>query len=893
MMIQFLKIGIWNANGLCNHALELKTFLREKEIDIMMISETHFTVRSYLNVPNYVLYSTKHPDGTAHGGTAILVRRNIKHFVREKFKQEHLQATSIEIWCWGSPLTLASVYCPPKHKIKNSMFEDFFETLGQKFIAAGDFNAKHQQWGSRLANPRGRELLITMRKKSYTHISGGEPTYWPTDINKLPDLLDFCVAGGVDVGRCRVSTHLDLSSDHVPVVLELCADVPLFTGNPTLTNKRTNWREFRKHLDTEIPCLPTITTEDELEAAVIHLTEAIQTAAWNSTPAVHQRSCHAPVPVAVKDLLREKRALRKRWKDTQHPDDKKKYNKAAQNLKKLLNDVRNVSVSEYLEGLSPTGATDYSLWKAARRFNRPALPVPPIRRADGAWARSNSQKAEVFADHLSQVFQPWSNQPAQLDEVVYVENSENDVRSIRRFTLKEVVNVLCDLKPKKAPGYDLITGALLKEITPRCLRYLQRILNAVVRLGHFPRHWKVAQVIMIPKPGKKPEAVESYRPISLLPVLSKVFEKLLLLRLRPILKKRCIIPSHQFGFREGHSTIEQVHRVVQEIHTAFEEKKYCAAAFIDVSQAFDKVWHEGLIHKLRKLLPTPLSRVLQSFLTDRLFLVRQGEEQTTLREVKAGVPQGSVLGPVLFLLYTSDLPMSSSTIVATYADDTAILAKGDTPEEASHKLELSTGLVEQWSHKWRFKANEEKSVQVTFTLRKGDCPPITLNGKQIPQSSSTKYLGMHLDRRLTWKTHIFNKRKQLGIKWRNMSWLVRRKSKLSTHNKLLLYKTILKPVWSYGVQLWGTASKCNLDILQRFQNKVLRQIVDAPRYVPNYLLHKDLSVPTISEEIARLSKNYRDRLLSHPNELAGQLAMDMGDLRRLKKLKPSDLFVYF
>jgi hypothetical protein len=122
------------------------------------------------------------------------------------------------------------------------------------------------------------------------------------------------------------------------------------------------------------------------------------------------------------------------------------------------------------------------------------------------------------------------------------------------------------------------------------------------------------------------------------------------------------------------------------------------------------------------------------------------------------------------------------------------------------------------------KANEAKSVQVTFTLNKLACPSVKLNNKQLPQADEVKYLGIHLDRRLTWRKHILTKRKHLDLKLRNLYLIIDRKSPLSLDNKLLVYKVILKPVWTYGIQLWGSASTSNLEILERFQSKVLRTI---------------------------------------------------------------------
>jgi len=194
---------------------------------------------------------------------------------------------------------------------------------------------------------------------------------------------------------------------------------------------------------------------------------------------------------------------------------------------------------------------------------------------------------------------------------------------------------------------------------------------------------------MIPKPGKPPHEAASYRPISLLPVMSKLFEKLLIKRLKPVIERKNLIPNHQFGFRSKHSTIDQVHRITNSVENALEEKKVCSAVFLDVAQAFDKVWHEGLNYKLRTILPKQYAEILESYLGERFFRIKQGGAYSELKEIKAGVPQGSVLGPVLYLLYTSDLPVLESSTVATFADDTAILAIVSSNEESTEKLQTA------------------------------------------------------------------------------------------------------------------------------------------------------------------------------------------------------------
>lgn len=260
-----------------------------------------------------------------------------------------------------------------------------------------------------------------------------------------------------------------------------------------------------------------------------------------------------------------------------------------------------------------------------------------------------------------------------------------------------------------------------------------------------------------------------------------------------------------------------------------------------------------------------------------------------LRNIKAGVPQGSVLEPILYLIYTYDLPQDSDVMIATFADDTAILAVGEDEVDAKIKLQKAADQVNAWTKKWRIKINETKSLHVNFTNRKYDYKPVYINQNIVPHANSAKYLGMTLDAKLRWKEHVKKKREQLGIQLKKMHWLIGRRSELSTHNKLMLYKQVLKPVWLYGIQLWGCTKKSNVKIIQTFQNKVLRDIVKAPWYVSNDIIHRDLKIETVEAEIQKQAKKHELRLHQHQNVEVLQLLDNAELVRRLKRLKPFEL----
>lgn len=886
------KIAVWNANGLWQHRKEVEMFLNFNNIDVFLISETHFTERNYFSIFNYNTYKTLHPDGTAHGGTAILIRKQIKHYELPQFKSPHIQATNVCITDWNGDLTVSAVYCPPRHNIRRNDFIEFFNTLGPRFIAGGDFNAKNQAWGSRLNTPRGRELLHTVRSKHYATFSTGEPTYWPTDGNRVPDLLDFIIVNGISQNYVAVQSSQDLSSDHSPIIATISTSVLLFDKPFRFSNFNTHWCNFKSMINTEMSLGVPLQTAEDIEDTIEYFTRVIQKAAWQSTPLERAKTRSATYPDEIRNKVIEKRRLRRVWQNTHHPHDKTRYNQCSRRLKEMIKNYKEETLQEYLYGLSPTADTDYSLWKATRNLEKSCQAFPPVKKSDGTWARSDREKVALFANHLKDRFQPHDINGDLNFEADILRSAAiipPQLGPVERVTPSEVKRVVLGLNPRKAPGYDLITGKILQELPRKGIIMLTMIINAVLRTGFYPGQWKMAKVIMILKPGKPEHELSSYRPISLLTIMSKVFEKLFLQRLQHRIYEDNLVPDHQFGFRSHHSTVEQVHRITKVIRNSLEERKYCSAVFLDVSQAFDRVWHPGLLYKLKNVFQPSQYRVLRSYLENRRFFVQVRNETSELVQINAGVPQGSVLGPVLYVLFTADLPTSDNVTTATFADDTAILATASDPACAANKVQQVLNNIETWLKKWKVRINEDKSTHVTFTMRPGMCPNVTLYGRIIPQASEVKYLGIHLDRRLTWKRHIQMKRKQLNIKFRRMYWLLGRTSSLSTENKLLLYKSILKPVWTYGVQLWGTAANSNVEILQRFQSKTLRTILNAPWYITNDMIHRDTGIKTVREVISDSSGKYLQRLDNHVNHLAINLLDNSDSIIRLKRSTILDL----
>lgn len=861
--------------------------MQHNDIDILLISESHFTDRSYFKIPSYTTYFTNHPDNTAHAGTAIIIKNTIKHVELPKYVQHSLQATIIKVYMRTYDLAVAAVYCPPRYNLKKENFKDFFETLGNKFIAGGDYNSKHILYGSRLTTTKGKELMSLIQENNYHALSTGTPTYWPTDPNKIPDLLDLFITNGISPAYMDITPSHDLSSDHSPIIATISCFVVYKKVTPKLHNNKTNWEKYRTELEEEINLHVSLKSTDNINETLTMLNNKLKTAAQNATPVTKAGNETHNIPVEIKKLIAQKRKARKRWHQTHAPADKTTLNRLSNQLKTKLKEAQESSFTHYITNLN---RYDNSIWKPIKNSKKPKTHVPPIRDERGMnlqWARDDDEKTQLFAEHLAQVFTPNDDQPDnELERDI--NNIPMHIPPIRPLTVNEVQREIKYLNTRKAPGIDKLTPTMIKELPRKGIVYITLIFNAIIRLNYWPKLLKTAEIILIPKQGKNPNEVSSYRPISLLPVVSKILERLLLQRIESDPETEEWIPLHQFGFRKEHSTVQQVHRVVHCINLAMELKQYCTSAFLDVSQAFDKVWHTGLIYKIKKYIPISYYKLLRSYLSDREFRTRVNESTSNNYPIKSGVPQGSVLGPLLYVLFTADLPTSNDTITGTFADDTVILATHENPVTASIILQRQLNDIQTWVNKWKIKMNESKSVQVTFTLRRDQCPPVSLNNTQIPQTSSTKYLGIHLDSRLTWNEHIRKKRKQIDLRIKDLYWLIGKKSKLALENKLLIYKTIIKPIWMYGIQLWGCASKSNINIIQRSQSKILRIITNAPWYVTNQTLHEDLKIPYIRDEIAKQSTKHCSRLELHVNPILHPLLEPQLN-RRLKRNWTTDL----
>lgn len=397
-------------------------------------------------------------------------------------------------------------------------------------------------------------------------------------------------------------------------------------------------------------------------------------------------------------------------------------------------------------------------------------------------------------------------------------------------------------------------------ITKKTLVQLTYIINACIKIGYFPTSWKIALVTPIHKAGKKENEPSSYRPISLLPTMGKVLEKVIHKRLTKFERKN-IIPQEQFGFREKHSTIQQVARIVNDARIGFNQEMVTTMLLLDIEKAFDRVWIDGLLFKLIKnKYPQTRTKFIAAYLSNRQLKAQINNNTSRKKSIKAGVPQGSVLGPKLFNIYLSDIPTFDKTELALFADDTAIYASSYNAIIASKQDQTHMRILEKYYHRWKINLNATKTEVIVISKKKPKSnkiiQPITVNGHKTEPVKSVKYLGVHLDSGLTYRIDLLESVRKAHAILRKLYPLMVYDSKLSIRNKKLIYKMIIRPIITYAARVWSGAAKSNIQVLQVFQNKMLRLILSVNRYTKITYLHEEAEIEYIGDYCNQLAENF-------------------------------------
>ena len=418
----------------------------------------------------------------------------------------------------------------------------------------------------------------------------------------------------------------------------------------------------------------------------------------------------------------------------------------------------------------------------------------------------------------------------------------------------------------KAPGYDNISMRVIKHSFDLISAPLTDIINLSLQKGTFPDKLKLTKVIPIYK-ANNPSLFTNYRPISLLSNFSKFFEKVMYNRITEFIEQYNILYRCQFGFRKNYSTSHALIHLINKVSSAIDQRETTVGVFLDLSKAFDTLDHQILFTKLEHYgIRDVALQWIKSYFTCRRQFVQINQTCSSTQTINCGVPQGSILGPLFFILYINDLPRASKlSELLLFADDTSIFFSHSNLKYLENVLNNELLNIDVWLRCNKLSINTQKTNYVIFSpsqRRVNHSFSLSFGGQPLTQSTVTKFLGVYLDEHLTWKHRINFVCKQIA---KSIGILSRTRFYLSCKTKLMLYYTLIYPYITYCNSTWSSTYVSNLNIIYLLQKRAVRAVTNSEYRAHTAPLFTKLKILDIFQintlDIAKFMFRYHNNLL--------------------------------
>ena len=556
---------------------------------------------------------------------------------------------------------------------------------------------------------------------------------------------------------------------------------------------------------------------------------------------------------------------------------------AFDNFKRQRSLVKNLicqhTVNELRQKAVDISAAPKRFWRYVNRFRKRESDIPTL--SVGNMLYSNSyEKAEALGKAFSDVFVrelPMTGAP--MFPITRVTSSISDMV----FTNNGVRALLEKIDESKAEGPDGLSSKVLKHCATELAPMVATLFNASLASGVVPKEWRVARVIPVPKKGASCDPLD-YRPISLTSVLCKQFEHVLVRHLFHYLDEYDLLITNQHGFRRGRSCETALVSTFQKWADPLDQNRTIDALLLDFSKAFDRVPHMRLLYKLEMLgITGNVLTWIKEFLSMRTFAVNVDNALSTYRVVASGVPQGTILGPVLFLCFVNDLPQGLSIHKNLYPDDCSgltmyaddiLLYRAIDIGPCANTLQIDLAIIVEWCKFWCLDLNVKKCCHLRLALIGTKPQPVfnyCIELEVIQRVETTKYLGVTVSDTFRWNPHITRIKSKacsvLGLLRRNFS-----KADVST--KLMLYKTLVRPIIEFGAPAWDPYFYRDINELEAVQNKAARFITNTYSFESSVTdLKRKLNLTSLAirrrDARVKLLLNYFDRkvsLIDFPSE---------------------------
>ena len=516
-------------------------------------------------------------------------------------------------------------------------------------------------------------------------------------------------------------------------------------------------------------------------------------------------------PTHMKHLLSQKKKYYRLSKT--NPEAKELYKDCAKAYKTAVSDFFRSQEQQVV-----TANDKNALFKYVNRRLHSSSGIPPIKNERGDLTFESIDKANLFNNSFAKVFRPDNGTKPTLSSL-----SSSDFSSMPSFLIRpaDVKTAINSLKNSVSRTPEDIPAIFLKKTLSSLIYPLTEFFNLSISLGQLPPTWKSAIIVPIFKKGLTSEPL-NYRPISLTSVICRILEKIIHKKIYEHLFRHSLLSNEQHGFLKNRSTLSQQLILLNKLTTYHDKSINTDMIYLDFSKAFDSVSHKKILHVLRHFkINESLINWMREYLTGRTQRTVIDGEYSARCEIKSGVPQGSVLGPLLFVLYIDNLIKSikskcSSTSVFAFADDVKLL--GSDPID----IQLALRVVEAWTEQWQLRIQPTKTEHISFTRTSDRTPPdFDINGVTIPKVDSVKDLGLILSNDLKWNRYV----DKVKLKASRLSNLLLRTFKSpSLPLYIKVYKTYIRPSLEYNTPIWSSPSKANIKTIESVQKKFTKNV---------------------------------------------------------------------
>ena len=850
--------------------LAIKTSLVEL-YDIITISETHL----HAGVPNSVFHIEGFHDiirndrGELGGGVAVFVKNTIYYKRVFKYEKPNIEAIWLQINSLEGKVLICACYRPPHN---NDFWTDLSGVLDEvkedevrTTLIFGDLNAD-------MKTGNGRKMIQLCDRENLQYLINEPTRITDTTATILDQILVNCPNF---VQRVEVFPPVS-TNDHSTVGVHLNFKIKKEAAyeRKVWLFKDADFDKFREALlkadfdkcfeDNNVNKACDKWTETFLNVATDVIPNKVITVRPNDSPWFTSE---------LRTLRRKKIRAYHTFKRTNRENDWHRY-KALRNEYQHGLDKAETNYKQSLANSLETQRNSKRWWQTVKwLLGRGGDTSYPTLCVDGKQFNLNKEKAQAF----NNFFLSHSNIDESNAVLPEDDNFPEGISNIAA-THDEVHDLLKCIDPSKSTGPDGVSPRLLREAGASIVPSLTRLINLSLSSATVPDSWKLANVIPLFKKGDHSE-VNNYRPVSLLSCVSKLLERVVFKYVFNYLRDSNFLSKHQSGFQPGDSTVNQLTYLYHVFSEALDNKKDVHIVFCDVRKAFDRVWHKGLLYKLRKAgIYGTLLAWFENYLKNRYQQVVIRGQKSEIGLIRAGVPQGSVLGPLLFLVYINDIASITQCNIKLFADDTSLYIEFDNSALAEEALNNDLVNIQEWANQWLVSFSPAKTKLMTCTFRKKEQPNIEFDNMQLESVKNHKHLGLILSHDLTWSSHV-----QSLVQSISPMIDVLKKLKYTLDRKSLetIYFSFIRPKLEYGCHIWDNCSKHDSDQLEAIQLDMARIVTGARRGTSHARLYDETNWQTLAKRRESIKLKNFVKIVNNeaPPYLTSLLPKQFGEIR--------------